>query len=168
MKKTLLALAFLLSLSLSLSAQKNYNTGIGLRLGPAYGLTVKHFLSGAGAIEGILHSRHYGGGRGWGGSSGFNLIGLYEHHMSIKGAPGLNWFVGIGGHIGHWRGWGGHKWYKEDRGYTTIGVDAIIGLEYTIPSAPLSLSLDWKPSFNLLGPGYWVDGVAFSIRFAIK
>ena len=150
-----------------LAAQKNYNSALGLRFGWAYGLSYKTFSAPQTAWEFILQSRSYGspGSRRWG--NGFNFTALYQHHGNIPNAKGLNWFVGIGGAVGVWRGYRGHRWFPEEgRSYTVFGVAAILGLEYSFPSAPFSISLDWKPVFNLTGySGLWGDEGAFTLRY---
>ncbi len=137
------------------SSAQDYRTGIGLRAGLPYGLTVKHFLNQTNAVEGILASR-------WGG---FVVTGLYEKEYWTGEYPGLNWFWGAGAHIGFW-----------DAGYnpninatytgSVIGIDAILGLEYTFDDIPLNLSLDLLPSLNLIGSTGWggING-AISIRY---
>ena len=89
--KTLLFAAMLLSMA-SLSQAQNYSTAAGLRLGYFNGLTIKHFISGTNALEGIASFR-------WGG---FAVTGLYEWQKPVKGADNLDYFLGLGGHIGFW------------------------------------------------------------------
>lgn len=156
MKKIILIVAIIVS-SIALNAQ-SYKTGIGLRGGLSNGLTVKHFLSESNAIEGILSTR-------W---KGFNITGLYEFEYSLP-EEGLDWYWGVGGHVGFWDGRYGNPWFKDTRTYTVIGVDGIIGIEYTFASIPLNLSLDYKPAFNLVGySGFWGDEFALSVRYTIK
>ncbi len=47
-----------------------------------------------------------------------------------------------------------------------IGIDGILGLEYTFDEIPLNLSLDILPSLNLIGSSGWggING-ALSIRY---
>lgn len=149
----------------SASAQQNYQTGVGLRFGPNYGLTVKHFLKSPWAIEGILSSRSYGYGN-YGRHFGWNLTGLAEWHGAIPNAKGFAWYAGLGAHIGRWYGgyWRNNGW-NGDRYYTVFGLDGVLGIEYTFAKAPFTLALDWKPQFDLAGDGYfWYDGVALSVR----
>lgn len=156
MKKITLILAIIVS-SIALNAQ-SYKTGVGIRGGLSNGLTVKHFISGSNAIEGILSTR-------W---KGFNITGLYEFNNSLP-EEGLDWYYGVGGHIGFWDGRYNNAWFKENRTYTVIGVDGIIGIEYTFTDIPLNLSLDYKPAFNLVGySGFWGDEFALSVRYTIK
>jgi hypothetical protein len=77
----------------------------------------------------------------------------------------LNFYYGIGGHIGFWDG--RYYWnYNNDRNYTVIGIDGILGLEYNFKEIPFNLSIDWKPAFNLNdSSGFWGDGGAISIRY---
>jgi len=133
---------------------QDYNTGIGLRGGFANGITIKHFVSEKAAFEGIIASR-------W---RGLELTALYEIHGRAFDTNRLNWYAGFGGHVGFWDGrytkWG------EDRSYTVVGLDGIIGLEYNFLEIPFNLSIDWKPSINFYGySGFWGDGGAFSIRY---
>ncbi|MCH7411572.1 hypothetical protein MM239_19455 [Belliella sp. DSM 111904] len=136
---------------------QGYNTGIGLRAGVGNGLTVKHFLSDKAAFEGILHSR-------W---RGLLITGLYEIHNDISEVRGLRWFYGGGAHLGTWNSNRGNQpWGDPNRSYTVFGLDGIIGLDYKFDGAPVNLSLDYKPAFNITGyTGFWGDEVALSIRF---
>lgn len=137
------------------SNAQDYNTGIGLRGGLSNGLTVKHFLGEKAAIEGIITSR-------W---QGFNITGLYEIHDQAFGTERLNWYYGIGGHIGFWNG-NNVKWVDDNKDYTVVGIDGILGLEYNFNEIPINLSVDWKPAFNIIGySGFWGDGGAISIRY---
>jgi hypothetical protein len=80
-------------------------------------------------------------------NEGIRLIGLYEFNFPIQGVNGLNWYVGPGAHVGFYR-----KTYSDK--YNTaadIGIDGVIGLDYKIPSIPINLSLDWQPSYSILG-----------------
>ncbi len=154
MKKLLIATVFVFSLVFNLSAQ-SYQTGIGLRGGFSNGLTIKHFLTESTAVEGILSTR-------W---RGFLITGLYELERTTS-VSGLDWYYGIGGHVGFWNRVRDNNPFFDNDGGTVVGVDGIIGIEYTFDEIPINLSLDWKPAFNLIGyTGFWGDNGAFSIRF---
>jgi len=151
-------MAFVAILFTSELKAQSYSTGIGLRSGVSNGLTVKHFIRENVALEGILHTR-------W---QGLVITGLYEVHRDISEVRGLRWFYGGGAHIGSWNGNRSPPWARQDfRGATVIGIDGIIGLDYIFTDAPINLSLDYKPAFNLTNDaGFWGDEVALSIRFA--
>ena len=160
-KLVLVTILSLFAFSFQTMAQ-NYNLGIGIRTGYFNGLTVKKFTGGTTAIEGLLTTR-------W---NGFTIAGLLEFDNAIADVDGLSWFYGFGGHVGFWEN-NSNAWYYDPdytgNQHTVIGLDGILGLEWTIPNAPLSFQLDWKPEFHLIGAtGFRGDGAALSIRYAIK
>lgn len=160
MKKWILGLSMMVGL-VQFSYGQQYNTAIGFKGGyPGYGsLSIKHFLGGgSGAIEG-----NFGGGP-------HHLIvqGLFERNTNIEG--GLDWYWGLGGHLGFWSN--GYNYYhrKNDTYYngTWGGVDGVLGLEYTFNQIPLNLAVDMGPTLQLfpyVGVGF---GGALALRFAIK
>ena len=151
--KTFIIAAFLLVFTSSMSAQ-NYSTGIGARLGFFNGLTVKHFVSPSNALEGIVNFR-------WGGAI---VTGLYEWQQPIMSAPGLDYYIGVGAHVGFFEK---YKWDNDQS--TIVGADVIAGLEYTFPTVPFTIGVDYKPAFNLIGDNHiWFDGVALNLRFNIN
>lgn len=152
MKKLIIVGLILFGFVFTLHAQ-NFNTGIGLRGGTANGLTIKHYVSSSTAIEAIVATR-------W---RGVLITGLVEIDNEFN-TPGLNWFYGVGAHIGFWdnTSW----WVENETTSPVIGADAILGIEYTFEDIPISLTLDWKPAINLIGfTGAWADSGAFSIRY---
>lgn len=157
--KYLLIVTLFVAISSTISAQ-NYRTGIGARLGFFNGLTVKHFVNRNNAVEGILNFR-------W---DGVIVTGLYEWQNPLPNARGFDYFLGIGGHIGFFDNyyWKNHNHKYDDR-YTVVGVDLILGLEYTFPQAPFTIGLDYKPAFNFIGDNHvWADGLALNLRFNIN
>ena len=155
--KKIVVIGFFLFCLVSISKGQDYNTGIGLRGGFDYGLTVKHFISDKSALEFLLASR-------W---RGFEVTGLYEVHNQIGDVDRFKWFYGFGAHIGFWNGDYTHDyWGYPGTNYTVVGLDGILGLEYSFKEVPINLSLDWKPALNFIGyTGFWADGGALSIRF---
>lgn len=155
MKKLFLVIA--IALSASFSFAQDYQTAVGVRGGFPAGLTVKHFLSGDLAVEGLLHSR-------WGG---FGVTGLLEKHAKAFDVDGLNWYYGGGGHIGFYTWRKNSPWDDEFNGTTmVIGVDGILGLEYNIGAIPINISVDWKPTVNFVGlSGPYFDNGALSVRY---
>lgn len=138
----------------SVKAQ-DYKTSIGVRGGFSNGLTVKHFTGSSAAIEVILSSR-------W---RGFKATALFEKHGRAISSSKLNYYYGLGGHIGVWES-KYTPWGRRGTSYTVIGVDGILGLEYTFDEIPFNISLDWKPELNLFGyNSFWADEAALSVRF---
>ncbi|HEV7348641.1 hypothetical protein [Telluribacter sp.] len=152
--KKILHISFLLlvvGLSNQLCHAQSYQTGVGIRLGNTGGLSVKHFVDGRRAVEGILSTR-------W---RSLGVTGLLEWHKEAFQTPGLNFYYGVGGHLylGGYR----RRYYERSSG---IGIDGILGLEYQLRQSPISGSLDWKPAINLIGRGgYQEGGLALTVRY---
>lgn len=152
--KTFLLAGILLAFTASMNAQ-SYKTGIGAKLGFYNGITVKHFVTPSTALEGIAQFR-------WGGAI---ITGLYEWQQPIYSAPGLDYYVGAGAHVGFFD----KQKYKWAETSSVLGVDVVVGLEYTFPTAPFTIGLDYKPAFNLIGDTHiWGDGLGMSLRFNIN
>jgi hypothetical protein len=153
MKKLLLIL-FISGFSALLAGQ-DYKTSLGLRGGLPYGLTVKHFVSKTNALEGILASSF----------GGFVITGLYENEHWMGQYPGLNWYWGAGAHAGFWDA-GKNPNLPDTYTGSVVGVDFVVGMEYTFDEIPLNLAIDLLPTFNLLGSVGWggING-AVSIRY---
>ncbi len=79
----------------------------------------------------------------------------------------MKWYFGFGAHVGFWNGdYTKHYWGEAGETYTVIGVDGILGLEYSFIEVPINLGLDWKPAFNFIGySGFRADGGALSICY---
>ncbi len=152
--KSTIYLFFALFLGYFSANAQAYENAIGLRGGFHSGITFKHFIDDNKALEAIVDSR-------W---RGFEVVGLLEFQNEITDVEGISWYYGFGAHIGFYDdkyvGWG------ESTSYMVIGPDGILGIEYAIPSIPIAISLDWKPSFNLIGYSHFYgDEGAFSIRY---
>lgn len=152
MKRAFLILLFTAVVTITGYGQ-DYKTALGLRAGLPYGVTVRHFINKENALEGILASR-------W---TGLVITGLYENESWLGNYPALNWYWGVGAHAGFWDA--GTNPNVNTTG-AVIGVDAILGIEYTFDEFPINLSLDLLPSLNLIGSTGWggING-ALSIRY---
>ncbi|MDD3107906.1 MAG: hypothetical protein PHV49_01670 [Alistipes sp.] len=129
-----------------LSAQ-NYNWAIGVRGGvTATGLSVRHNFDPANSIEGILDF-----------VQGFNVYALYERNIPVI-SNGFDFYYGGGINLGSWG-------YKE--GEFTMGINAIVGLEYKVPDAPVAISVDYKPNLNFIGKtGFHAADFGIGLKFA--
>ena len=137
LKRIGLILLFLVFIKSSSFAQlTGYKSAAGFRLGNSSGITGKIGFGNKMALEGILTTR-------W---SGINFTALVEIVNPLVDTPGLGWYYGGGAHLGFWDDPGN----AEKNTQLFIGVDGIVGMEYTFSDIPLNLSLDWKPMFNIL------------------
>ncbi|WP_298708847.1 hypothetical protein [Chitinophaga sp.] len=127
----------------------DYNTALGVRLNPwLVGFTVKHFLKGPHAIEGIVS--HYFNGNDE--PTNVTFTGLYEYHWNVFGKSEWNMYAGGGAHLGLWRAYEWDNGRRRDRTTKAVaGLDGIFGVEYTFKNIPLNLSADLKPYVNFNG-----------------
>jgi hypothetical protein len=136
------------------SMGSSYQTALGVKAYPG-AISIKHFTKKNVALEGL----------GYFHEDGVRITGLYEIHGDFTGAEGLKWYVGPGAHIGFWS----DKWknnYPTRNNGIAIGIDGVLGLDYKIKNAPINLSIDWQPSFNLIGYSYFEGGWGgFAVRF---
>lgn len=153
MKTKLLAIIAALTLTAAALAPlpakaQDYNSAIGLNLGDIMGANYKYFMSPRSAIEfdfGYQFS-----------SNGISLTAIYQYHIPLVDQFKL--YVGAGLNIG--------ASYLHNGGAFALGIDPNVGFEYTFPSAPVILALDYQPQINFFTPMKW--GVAaFKIRFKL-
>ena len=158
MKKYVLLLVTIIVYQTTQAQPQLYRTAVGLNAGYNYGITLKHFVSTKNAIEGIANF-NYGPG----------LTLLYEfnnrHPFDIDE---MDWFFGFGGHAKYVNGRRANVFYPDKVSHLTLGVDAILGLEYTFKEIPLNLGINVKPEVNFTTDNLiWIDG-AITIRYVLK
>jgi hypothetical protein len=135
-----------------------YRTAIGLNAGYNYGITLKHYVSTKNMVEGIVNF-NYGPG----------ITLLYEfnnrHPFNIDE---FDWFYGVGAHAKVVNGRRANVFYNDRKQHLTLGVDAILGLEYTFKDTPLNLGINIKPELNFTTSNlFWFDG-AITLRYILK
>ena len=159
MKKAIY-ITLLIMVSGAAMAQPPYRNELGLRFGAGTAIDYRHFTNDNTSLEAMLAFR-------W---RGFIITGLYEKNFPvIKETPGFNLYIGGGAHIGFWDRYHSHPWFDDHvrRSYTAIGVDGIIGFEYTFKEVPINLAVDWKPMINIIDyASFWAGDAGFSIRYA--
>lgn len=151
--KKLVVIAILLNGTLGFAQSGSYKTAIGLRAGETSGLTIKQFIGGNTALEGIIGI--------W--SHGFSGTLLFEKYAAT-GAEGLNIYYGGGGHVAFETAYHNWYYYKKDRyyeyrhGYMGLGIDGVVGIEYKIPPVPIAISVDLKPFVEVTtGGSVWMS-----------
>ena len=161
MKRILITFLIFL-IAQKLNAQHKYDTALGLRFGYGTGFDIKHNLDESSSVEGLVDLQWHG----------LLITGLYEKNFPvIKQEEGFRFYMGGGAHLGFWNDYRNHPWYddKDKRSHVALGIDGIIGLEYTFNEIPLNLAIDWIPLINIADyPAFWGGGVGLSVRYAIK
>ena len=149
MKKIIIVLIIVSIGTIALNAQ-NYKTGFGIRLGYPYGINMKHFVSKTTALDATLIST--------GGNIG--IVALIDWHGEIEGNKNWKWYWGPVAHLMF-------DFIPDDYGNDVlIGLNAVVGAEYKLRNTPISLSLDWVPSLNIIGEfGLDLFNAGLSIRY---
>jgi len=154
MKKIILLSLFACMAVVSFS-QKNggtYNWAAGLKYQPA-ALSLKHYNLKGDAIEFLLTKYN----------EGTRLTTLLELCPKILNSGSLRAIVGPGFHVGVWDSDIVKNTYTKN---PIIGFDAIVGIEYKIPRAPIAIQLDFQPSVDLVGNDqYFKDWGGITIKF---
>jgi len=141
MKKILAVLAGVFAVAAVASAQPR---AFGVRAGYGGEMSYQHSL-GADFLEADL---------GFFVGNGLNLSVTYDF---VLGSVNIfNFYVGPGAQLGAFNG---------DKGMSfNVGLLAQIGAEAEIPSIPLNISIDWRPTIISIGGSYW-GGVALGLRY---
>jgi hypothetical protein len=144
------AVALLCGVSITSQAQQK-DWAIGLRLGEPAGLNVKKYIGKSNALDMNIgaYGNFYGNRKGaWG--KGVVVMVNYLWQKRIPDAQGLQWYYGLGGQIGFRKyGWVDKGYYMEDT-RVSLGATGIIGLEWFIPNAPISLFVDATPYIEIV------------------
>lgn len=140
------------------SAQSYFNT-LGVRLGNGTeyrtaGLTYQQRVLKNFTVEGIVQTDF---------SKNTTAHALFEYHHPIL-SKRLNYYVGAGLMSG--REMTSHADSSRNFQSTIFGADLIAGLEITL--LKFTISLDYKPNFNITGREQWfTDQVGVSVRAVI-
>lgn len=170
MKKVALTILFI-AFSITGFSQV-FEKQVGLRLGVTPGITGKIIKNDKTAIEGVLGFRE----------GGLQLYGLVESYHPIIKTNTQRWmmYFGGGGHIGYINGYNRVRRWSNTSGYyyeeqriagMVIGLDGVIGTEYTFPKVPITLSIEFKPFFEFQDfrnfyVNFWDFG--FGIKYSFK
>lgn len=149
------AAALLYGVSITAQAQQK-NWAVGLRLGEPTGLNVKKYMGKSNALDINLgaYGNFYGDRRGGWGKGAVVMVN-YLWQKRIPDAQGLQWYYGLGGQIGfrkyYWWDKNQYKYeYYTEETRVSLGATGMIGLEWFIPKAPVSLFVDATPYIEIV------------------
>jgi hypothetical protein len=156
----LTCLALFAGVSTKVNAQ-NYKTGLGLGLDFGDGRTLvgpslRHHFSRNTALQAEVL---------FGGNTTV-IQGFLQYNAPVKGATGLDWYLGGGPKIQIYD----KKRYFFDDNYTAVYLVPMVGLDYKLSGAPLAIGFDWRPSIYVgdnpfLGTEAGRFGLAFRFIF---
>ena len=134
------------------ASAQNYRTAGGLFIDFGDGSTlvgphVKHFFTNQIAGQGSVLF-----------GSGFTAIGVdVSYNASIPGAQGLSWNLGVGP----------QAWIGKNA--TSFALRPAVGLEYTIPNAPINIGVDWRPAWRLTdGSDFAAGRFGLALRYIFR
>ena len=138
MKKlfTILGCLALTVATMNVKAQ-NYKTGLGLGLDFGDGTTLvgpslrTHFNRNTALQAEVL----------FGGNTTV-LQAFLQYNAPIKGARGLDWYIGGGPKVQIYD----RKRFFSNENYTAFYLVPVAGLDYKFRGAPLALAFDWRPN----------------------
>ncbi|TDQ76996.1 hypothetical protein [Sphingobacterium yanglingense] len=161
--RNLLFVAVLLFIGKDSFAQLDSQHAIGARFGSATGINYRYTLSPDRAVEAIMSIQSNSR------TNRFRLVGLYQFHKPIN--DDFSWYYGFGGSVGSYTQ-KAYRDYQNGRDYpkdseVALSIDGVIGVEYRIPTTPLSISLDLKPYFDFIQESSirLIDPFGFSVRY---
>jgi hypothetical protein len=168
MKKIIFAIAFLVvSMAGVLRAQQVNSSTIGLRLGYPAEISYQMGLNTTNRLEfGLGLRTHDYGINNESNYSTFSLSGVYQWVWDLSAlSPGFDWYAGVGASLGY------YSYSYLNNTYSAIPISLLgqIGIEYNF-KIPITLSLDYRPAFQLngYGDGFIGDGVALGVRYRLK
>lgn len=159
MKK--LSLPLLLALILSSTAafaQKKEVGGeisLGARFGGTVGATLKrHGAYNKSAIEFIAQFENFDDSNP--DLDGFSLTGLYQKLAPLSGSSQLSALFGGGASMN----------FKDD---FNLGASAMIGFDWRLKKIPVTLQVDWMPTYFFIGTSeFTLTNAAFSARYVLN
>ena len=170
MKKAAIITLFLLFAFSTFS--QVYEKQVGLRLGVTSGFSGKVIKDNRTAIEGIFGFRE----------GGVQIYVLLESYHPLIKTNKTHWmmYFGGGGHVGYIDGYNRVRRWSNSAGYyyeeqrisgPVIGLDGVIGTDYTFNKVPITLTLEFKPflelqSFSKFHVNFW--DVGFGIKYSFK
>lgn len=164
MKNLIRAIVFLFILGgigLSSAQAQNYDKAVGLKAtGWGLGVTGKMFLNEEAAVDVGVTYRSFGAfsySYSW-----TSIYGLYELHKDIDAVDGLQWYYGGGV---FYTLYGGDFDYAGSGLDNFFGLSGVLGLDYKFENTPISITLDWIPSFGFGGYGFGADNGGVAVRY---
>jgi hypothetical protein len=91
------------------------------------------------------------------GNGGVGVDALWDFIYRPLGDVPMNWYLGVGPSV-----------FLGNNDVTLAG-SGEVGLSYTIPGAPVSVSVDWRPAFVLIETtGFYSDRFGINLRYVFK
>lgn len=142
---------------------QTFNNAVGIRGGITSGFEYRIYTNDANSYKFLLGTRNDG--------IQFHGFKEFHNHDAFAFTDQLTLFYGLGVHFGYEQ-WEEHyhkdnmSWY-ETRTAFLAGLDGLVGLEYLFYEVPLSIGIEVKPYFDVLGREIF-DLELFDFAFTLK
>ena len=148
MKKLIIVILSMIAFAAVASAQPR---AIGVRAGYGVEVSYQHYLGAENFLEADL---------GLVGNHGMYLTGVYNFNIGYAGP--FSFYAGPGAQAGFYAA----KTSEQNVAMAlNLAVGGQIGAEWAVPSAPINISLDWRPMFYFMHGGFGWDGFALGFRY---
>jgi hypothetical protein len=125
---------------------------LGARLGGASGITLKRYSGSNGSALEFIGAWNFGNSK----LEGFGLTGLWEKLAPLTSSKQLSAEFGFGV-TAIW----GDEFY--------FGPSAVIGFDWRLKAVPITMSVDWIPTWILVNESEFVGtNVSYSIRYILN
>jgi hypothetical protein len=158
MKKILGTSILIVLISLAGYSQSTYRHAIGGRIGSGYydifSASYKTFLGDSpGALEFNFGFRPYSGAYNW---VNLSFSASYQYHFDIEAVEGLKWFIG--------GGLTAFNSFSSNSSYSGFGLGFFPtgGADYKFSEIPLNISLDFRPTIQIIKPYDYYDNFYFA------
>ena len=187
--KRIFTLLIISCLTATLAEAQLKDWGIGIKFGAPTAISLKRYMGDDAAMEFTLgtnpgykydyeyyydhDSRYKNNGYSYdhGSSFAMQLRYYFRKELDLGGTSGFEWYWGPGIQF---RNSTGTMHYWDGRGYQTekvndldLGVDVVLGAEYTFDNAPVSISLDFNPFIEMVDRFHfhWQGGLGVRYNF---
>ena len=142
---------------------KLFDWSAGFRIGIPLSVSVKHYINPKISFEAIGAYNNASAKASW-----MQLALAGQYNFPFKDTRNFNWFIGMGLSAYRWNwksGFNGEAYAK-----TVFGTFAQIGLDYKFKKAPINISIDYMPSYQLSGydSGLTFVGGAIGLRYVFQ
>ncbi len=163
-RKILLLLTFILIAGMpALRAQSG--DVVGVRFGGFNAIQYKHYLDEQRSLEG-----RFGLNRK---NRAIKLLFQFEQPASMLYRDKLFFYYGFGLHTGYQRNENSWEFpgVNIPRFFPALGFDAVLGTEYRLSILPVSVGVDFNPSFEIFAPfNFWLKllDFGFTIKYTLN
>jgi hypothetical protein len=146
---------------------QGFNQAVGIRGGLTSGIEYRYYTSDVHSFKALLGTRNFGNRRGL----QLHVLTEYYEYDLFDFSYQLVFYYGFGAHAGY-ESWdeiryeGNTRWEDSKTAFVT-GIDGLAGVHYLFYEAPVTVGVEVKPYFDILGKN-GLDAQLFDFAFTLK